>query len=198
MLDWLFFSPRLGFTYALTDKVSLIANAAVSSRTPTDAEIYDANDPYAMPSLEVISVAINGDDTTYTFGDPTAESERVINYELGGKYRDLRSMVGVNLFWMDFKNEIIPYGGINTNTGLPITTNAERSVHAGIELTGETAVTPELTLSGNWSFNYNRVKRVLRSTSAISKMILPTTLDLADKKISGFPGIPRQPDSRLP
>ena len=35
---------------------------------------------------------------------------------------------------MDFRNEIIPYGGINENTGLPITTNADRSVHAGIEL----------------------------------------------------------------
>ncbi|MCM2271689.1 MAG: TonB-dependent receptor [candidate division Zixibacteria bacterium] len=185
-VNWLFFSPRLGFTYALTDKVCLIANAAVSSRTPTDAEIYDANDPYAMPSLEVTSVAINGDDTTYTFGDPTAESERVINYEVGGRYRNGQSMVGVNLFWMDFTNEIIPYGGINDNTGLPITTNAERSVHAGIELTGETAVTPELTLSGNWSFNYNRVKEY--STTLYLEDDSSYELDLADKKISGFPG----------
>ena len=54
-LDWLFFSPRLGFNLALTEQLNLFTNFAVSSRTPTDAAIYDANDPNILPSLEIIS-----------------------------------------------------------------------------------------------------------------------------------------------
>ncbi|MBK7142154.1 MAG: TonB-dependent receptor [bacterium] len=184
-LDWLFFSPRLGFTYTLTPAVNLFANVAVSSRTPTDAEIYDANDPSIMPSLEIEDRQVNGSDTTYTFGDPTAESERVVNYELGAKYRDNKKMFGLNLFWMDFRNEIIPYGGINPNTGLAITTNADRSVHAGIELSGELNLDDHFTLGGNWSFNYNRVKEY--SITLQLEDDSPFTVDLADKKLSGFP-----------
>jgi iron complex outermembrane receptor protein len=184
-LDWLFFSPRLGFTYTLTPAVNLFANVAISSRTPTDAEIYDANDPSTMPSLEIKSRQIVGSDTLYTFGDPTAKSERVVNYELGAKYRDQRYMAGINLFWMDFRDEIIQYGGINPNTGLAITTNADRSVHAGIELSGEAVLSSNFTLGGNWSLNYNRVKEY--SITLPLEDDSPYTLDLSDKKISGFP-----------
>lgn len=188
-IDWLNFSPRLGFTYTLSPAVNLFANVAVSSRTPTDAEIYDANDPSVMPSLEIENRAISGSDTTYTFGDPTAESERVVNYELGAKYRDNRKMFGLNLFWMDFRNEIIPYGGINPNTGLAITTNADRSVHAGIELSGEVALSGNLTLGGNWSFNYNRIKEFVANVPLNSdsgeQSLAP--VDMKNKIIPGFP-----------
>ena len=188
-VDWLYFSPRLGFTYALTDGISLFANAAISSRTPTDAEIYDANDPHVLPSLEITGVNINGSDTSYTFGDPTAKSERVFNYELGGKYRDNRYMAGINLFWMDFQDEIIPYGGFRENSNVLFTTNADRSIHSGIELSGEVLVRQNLTLSGNWSFNYNRIREFTANIPLYltSGAEARTPVDMADKVIPGFP-----------
>jgi len=181
-LDWLFFSPRLGLNYRVNDRLSLFGNFAVSSRTPTDAAIYDANDPYILPSLEIESVQLStsGDTLGVAFGDPTAKSEHVLNFEVGGQYRTTKYAAGVNLFWMDFKDEIIPWGGINENTGLLVTTNADRSVHAGIEVTGSVRAVEKLTLGGNIAINYNRVIDYATDVDGIE-------VDFENKTIPLFP-----------
>ncbi len=184
-LDWLFFSPRIGLNYKVDDAVSTYASFAVSSRTPTDAAIYDANDPWIMPSLEIEDIRLTtGGDTVFTFGDPTARNERVYNIELGGEYRRTNTVFGVNGFWMEFIDEILPYGGINENTGLPITVNADRSVHAGIELTGAVKPRPDLKLEGNFAYNYNRVKKYSQTFDTGGDEV---TVDFKDKTIVGFP-----------
>ncbi|MCP4684488.1 MAG: TonB-dependent receptor, partial [bacterium] len=177
-LDWLFFSPRIGFNYQLTQQASLFTNFAVSSRTPTDASIYDANDPELLPSLKILSA--NNDSTQFVFGAPLAKNERVYNFDFGGAYRTPRYAFEANLFWMEFRNEIIPEGGINENTGLKITTNADRSVHAGVELAGSVKATTSLKFDGNFSYNYNRVKEYVADIDGYP-------IDYADQKISGFP-----------
>jgi len=168
-LDWFFFSPRLGLNYAFDPYTSAYISAAVSSRTPTDAEIYDAGDAEAVPMLDV-------------------KSEQVVDLELGGIYRRERFALGANLFWMDFRNEIVPFGGINPNTGLLITVNADRSVHSGIEFTGRVAAVKDLDISGNLSLNHNQVKKY--------SALFPYATDAGDslqaisfrnKLISGFP-----------
>ena len=177
-LDWVFFSPRLGANYALSEKINLFANVAVSSRTPTDASIYDANDPNILPSLKIKSV--NADSTVYEFGDPLMKNERVYDFELGANYRTDRVSGEINLFWMDFRNEIIPQGGLNPNTGLEITVNADRSVHAGVELSATVRPVSALTVDGNFAWNYDRVKKYKPELDGYP-------VDFADKKIAGFP-----------
>lgn len=184
-VDWLFFSPRLGVNYKINETFTTFASFAVSSRTPTDAAIYDANDPFSMPSLEIESVSLTASgDSLFQFGDPTAASERVYDFELGGEYRQPRTVLGVNAFWMEFRDEIIPYGGINENTGLPITVNADRSVHAGIELTAAVKPREELKLDGNFSYNYNRVKKYQQTFGAGNGDVV---VDFKDKTIVAFP-----------
>lgn len=168
-LDWFFFSPRVGLNYTINPRTSAYVNCAVSSRTPTDAEIYDAGDVEAVPQLDV-------------------KSERVVDLELGATYRREKYAFGVNLFWMDFHDEIIPQGGINPNTGLAITINADRSIHSGIELTGRVTPAKGLDLSGNFALNHNRVREFRNAfpypaTGGDSLY----TVDFKDKEISGFP-----------
>jgi len=176
-VDWFFFSPRIGLTFQQTDNLSWFANFAISSRTPTDASIYDANDPYVLPSLEIEEV--NADSTAYVFGDPTAESERVYNFEVGGQFRAKNWALGLNGFWMEFRDEILPYGGVDDD-GLRITVNADRSVHAGIEATASVVPSDGLTVSGNYSFNYNRIRDYVADIDGFA-------IDFADKKVTGFP-----------
>ncbi len=190
-VDWFFFSPRLGITYKLDTAVSLFGSFAVSSRTPTDADMYDAGDPNKKPSLTVVDSTANPP----TLGRPTGRSERVYDFELGGNYHATQWNAGINLFWMDFRNEILPYGGVNPNNGIAYTVNANRSVHAGVEFSGEAKPLRWLTLSGNLSLNYNRLKDYhatiwYDSVSAVDEIIPyagTTSLDLANKHISGFP-----------
>ena len=160
-LDWLFFSPRLGLNYSINERLNLFTNFAVSSRTPTDASIYDANDPYIEPSLDI-------------------KNERVYDFELGGRYRSEKLSVELNLFWMDFRDEIIPYGGLNENTGLPITINADRSLHSGVELSATARPYTGLTFSGNLAYNYNRVKEYTADLDGYP-------VDFEDKTLVNFP-----------
>ncbi|HEX2897370.1 MAG TPA: TonB-dependent receptor, partial [candidate division Zixibacteria bacterium] len=162
-LDWIFFSPRLGFNYQLLNEsnrqVNLYTNFAISSRTATDAAIYDASDPYVFPSIETQSITLStSGDSIYHFGDPTFKAERVYDIELGGNYRTAQYTFGLNLYWMNFSNEIIPYGGINRSNGQITTVNADGSYRAGVEFQGEYRATAELNLSGNISLNRYRVK----------------------------------------
>ena len=60
---------------------------------------------------------------------------------------------------MEFRNEIVQYGGINVNLGLPITTNVDRSVHAGVELSSSRNIGRDFKLTGNFSTTYNRIKK---------------------------------------
>jgi iron complex outermembrane receptor protein len=168
-LDWFFFSPRLGMNYTVNPSLSAYVNAAVSSRTPTDAEIYDAGDPEAVPQIDV-------------------KSERVVDLELGSSYRREKYAFGVNLFWMDFRDEIIPQGGINPNTGLAITVNADRSIHSGIEFTGRVTAIEHLDISGNLAINHNRVKEFKNAFPyAATGGDSLYTVDFKDREISGFP-----------
>lgn len=156
-VDWTFLSPRLGFSYAVSSAVNLLASYSLSSRIPADWEIYDAGDPYAFPSLQIKGIRRSGSDSTINFGDPTARAERVHNFELGVNWRTQSGAHTVNLFWMDFANEIVPYGGLN-DLGLAITSNADRSVHAGVELASTNSLGRDFHLTGNFSYNYNRIK----------------------------------------
>jgi iron complex outermembrane receptor protein len=162
-LDWIFLSPRVGFNYQVLNEaerqVNVYTNFAISSRTATDAAIYDASDPYVFPSIEIESITVTpSGDSVYNFGEPTFESERVYDLELGGNYRTSKYSAGLNLFWMNFSDEIIPYGGINPSNGQITTVNAEGSYRAGVELQGEVKATSQLKFSGNLSLNRYRIK----------------------------------------
>jgi len=158
----------------------MFASAAVSSRTPTDAAIYDANNPSAFPSLEIkeISAGSSGD-TSYVFGDPTAHAEKVLDWELGAQLKKKKYDFGVNLFWMEFYDEILPEGGVDANTGLRKSINADRSVHAGLELTASAKVHQAIQVSANIAFNRNRLKDFIVNLDGYD-------ISFADKTIPGF------------
>jgi iron complex outermembrane receptor protein len=169
-LDWLFLSPRISVGYKLNPNISFSAMAAVSSRTPADYTIYDANDPHAAPSLDT-------------------KPERVYDFEIGSSYRNQITNAGVNLYWMEFRNEIVQYGGLN-DRGEPITTNAKRSVHAGIEMIAGVKPVHGLSLNGDFSVTYNRFKdykvtEILYDTdwNAVGTVIA----DYSDYATGGFP-----------
>lgn len=184
-VSWVFFSPRLGFNYQLQPNLNLYTNLAVAKRTPTDFSIYNALDPHALPSLEIER---NWGDTLYQFGDPTASEETIYDFSLGMQYRSNRWAAGIDLFWMDFRDEIIPYGGVDQQTGISRTVNADRSVHAGVELSGKVRLTEALTFDGNFSWNYNRIKEYIGDLIVYAPdTAYVVAADYGDKTIPLFP-----------
>jgi len=160
-LNWLFLSPRMGISYLFNDNADAFFNFAISSREPEDVTIYDAEDPWARPALQIDRFVVSSPgDTTFYFGNPTIKPERVYDYELGGDLRGNNYKTGLNLYWMEFRHEIIPNGGLDAN-GRPNVGNADRSVHAGIEFSGSWRVRRFFAVSGNSSYSYNRLKKYI-------------------------------------
>ncbi|MCX6826070.1 MAG: TonB-dependent receptor [candidate division Zixibacteria bacterium] len=179
-LNWLFLSPRTGITYLLDDKTDIFFSLALSSREPEDNTIYKAEDVGAIPSLEIKSKIIHGpNDITYIFGDPTIKPERLYDFELGANYKGEKYRAGINLYWMEFRNEIIEKGGIDED-GHPVMGNADRSVHSGIELNGRFPVKTYLEISGNVSYSYNRLMKYYVYTDA-------GRIDYSGHPLPGFP-----------
>lgn len=171
-LDWLFFSPRAGVTYLIGDNADIFFNFAVSSREPDDKIIYDADYPYAKPAVKN--------------GELLADAERVYDLELGGSCRGYRHKLGLNLFWIEFRNEIIQAVGLDDD-GRPLLTNADRSVHAGVEFEGSYRLYDYLTASGNISYNRNRLKDYVVYSDNDWDGTIDDTADYSDNPVAGFP-----------
>jgi len=186
-IDWVFLSPRAGVTYLLDESTDLYVSVAVASREPADVTIYDAEDVAAFPQLEIESFNVSGlSDTMYNFGGPLVDPERVYNIEVGANYRRDNYRAGLNLYWMEFKSEIIPSGGVDDD-GRPRIGNADRSVHAGVELDGAVRLFDYLTVEANASASYNRLKKYLVYNDADWDGVAEDTIDYADHPTPGFP-----------
>jgi iron complex outermembrane receptor protein len=172
-LDWLFFAPRLGITYLFNDQTDGYFSFAVSSREPDDATIYDADYPYSKPAVD-------------NNGELIADAERVYDFELGGHWRGEKHRLGLNLFWMEFRNEIVLSVGIDED-GRPLLGNAERSVHSGIEMEGRYHAHKYITVSGNAAYNYNRLEDYIQYSDTDWDGTIDDTADFSGNPIAGFP-----------
>jgi len=87
---------------------------------------------------------------------------------------------------MEFKNEIIPEGDLDDD-GQPRLGNADRSMHAGIEFDGSFVPHRYLTVSGNISYNYNRLKDYTIYKDTDWDGVADDTVDYSDNTTPLFP-----------
>ena len=104
-----FFNPKGGVFYSLSEAQSLYVSLAISHREPTRSDFRDA-DPDRLP-----------------------RQERLTNFELGYQLKKHHFGLNANVFYMDYKDQLILTGAIN-NVGAPVFTNIPESYRAGIEL----------------------------------------------------------------
>ena len=146
--DYDFVLPRLGITFTPNPQVTTFASWSASGREPAFRSLYDAETAGSVP--------------LFANGQPIIKPEKVNDIELGGTWRSPRAAASVNLFRMDFRDELVDYQ-FNTDLGYAVPANAARSVHQGVELAGRTAhgLTPglDLTLDANATFSDNRFVR---------------------------------------
>lgn len=71
----------------------------------------------------------------FTDGDPnhTPRPERMFDYELGYQFDNGIVNVGANLYYMDYKNQLVLTGQLS-DTGNPLTVNVPKSYRMGLEL----------------------------------------------------------------
>ncbi len=134
-LDYKFFNPKGGIFYEISDKMNLYASVALSHKEPTRANIKDAvGDPLKSP-----------------------KAERLLDYELGYKFNSKIFTGNLNLYYMDYKDQIVPTGEISS-TGYEIMTNVADSYRAGIEVAAAVRPHRKITIEANATFSRNKIK----------------------------------------
>lgn len=131
--DFLFFNPKAGLLYDFNQKNQVYFSFAVAGREPTRSDYRDAD------------------------ADHRPQTEKLYDYEAGYSYRSGKFTGNVNLFYMDYDNQLVLTGEIN-NVGAPIFTNVPQSYRTGVELIGGWKAKDWLEWEGNATFSKNKIR----------------------------------------
>ncbi len=180
-VPYTFANPRLGLNYNISDTWNCYVSLAYTSREPVLRNLYAAEDAYfgATPQFKADT---SGGNVVYNFSQPLAKPERLLDAEIGARYKTAEVSLSVDAFWMEFADELVKSGQVDI-FGQPVTGNAERTRHIGMEVEGAINVAPNVTFSGNFTWSRNRLVRY----RVIDDNGVPVTLD--GNPIAGFPDV---------
>ena len=127
-----FFNPKAGLHYARGGHQAY-ASFAVAHREP-NRDNFTENGPSAQPTFE-----------------------RLNDWEAGYSYANSRFQAGVNLYYMDYENQLILTGKIS-EIGEQLTSNIKESYRAGMEFTAGVQFVPALRWEGNLTLSRNKIR----------------------------------------
>ena len=129
-----FFNPKFGIFYRPSDVQEAYLSFARANREPNRSNFVDA-DPNGKQPVE----------------------ESLNDFEAGYTYKASTFTLGANLYYMDYKDQLIQTGEIN-DVGSTIMVNVDDSYRAGIELTGGLKVSRNITWDMTTTFSQNKIK----------------------------------------
>jgi len=129
----LFFNPKVGATYSLSNNWSGYGFLGIAHREP------------------------NRDDYTQSTPVSRPKAERLADTEFGLRFEDKKLSFTANCFLMQYHNQLVLDGRIN-DVGGYIRTNVPDSYRAGLELEANAPLNSRLSFAGNLSLSQNKVK----------------------------------------
>ncbi len=183
-VNYIFFNPRIGINYNVTDEMNTYISLAHTSREPRMKNLYAASDAFwgATPLFAFDTTAAGT--RLYDFSKALVKPEKMLNLELGWGYLTTDFSVNAGFYWMEYADELVKSGQTDL-FGSPIDGNAPKTRHYGIELQATKIINLsdlfDLTISGNATYSQNK----------IIEYNFPTRhgqiVSLADNNIAGFP-----------
>ena len=128
-----FFNPKAGLFWQINANHSAYASFAMTNKEPTRNNYTDG-----------------------LFNSPP-KAERLLDYELGYTYRSHIFNAGVNLYYMDYKDQLVLNGKLN-EIGELMAENVKHSYRMGIELMAGVKITRWLDWNVNATISKNRIK----------------------------------------
>lgn len=136
-----FFNPRAGLTYNFAKRHTLYASFAIAQKEPTRSDFTDR------------------------FREVFPSSEKLYDYELGYRYDGKYFTGGVNLYYMNYKDQLVKTGQINDNYDA-LNINVPESYRRGIELAASARFTRWFTLSANATLSQNHIRDYVNKVSS--------------------------------
>ncbi len=179
-VPYFFVNPRLGVTLNPERPLSAYASIALAHREPRMKSLYDGEEAGAGFQPQFARRA----DGSFDYDRPFVKPEQLIDVELGGAVTQTRYRLAANVFLMDFRDEIVPSGGLD-QFGVPRTGNAERTRHVGLEIEAAARLAPGLDLRANATLSRNRLVRFTEFVTLADGTVVETRRD--GNPIAGFP-----------
>jgi iron complex outermembrane receptor protein len=127
-----FFNPKAGLIYNFSTRTQVYGSFAIGNREPV-------RDDFRQP-----------------VGGVKPQSEQLANTEVGFRHQSSRFLFKSNVYWMNYKNQLILTGQIN-DVGGYTRTNVAKSYRLGLELEAAYKLTEKFTVSGNVTLSQNKV-----------------------------------------
>lgn len=86
-----------------------------------------------------------------------ATPEKLDDYEIGFEYKKAKVQLGINLYFMNYKDQLVLTGKIN-DVGAYTRTNIDKSYRAGIELEAAGFINKWLSANANLTLSRNKIK----------------------------------------
>ena len=135
-----FFNPKAGFSLNLESGRQFYFSVSTGRKEPGRADIKE--------SIK----ALRADEI---------KPEFLIDYEMGYKYNSDNLYFAGNLYFMEYKNQLVPTGRLS-ETGYVIKENVKESYRRGVELVSSWRVNNYLMLDGNITLSKNIIKDYLQ------------------------------------
>lgn len=184
-INYLFLNPKLAIKYKISEHSNLLGSITFTSREPRMRNLYAAEESY-YGATPLFDGRIEGGRQLYDFTRPLVKPEKMLDIELGYLLSLDFLDAGINLYYMDYKDELVKSGRVDL-FGNPIDGNAPRTRHYGIELQIDMDIFKskygELQLIGNATFSNNVILEYdfVTNNQKIVK--------LEGNSIAGFPDI---------
>ena len=177
-----FLNPRLGVNHNFDASWNVYASVAYTTREPRLKNLYDAAEASTPAAWgPVVPQFETRPDGSFDFSRPLVKPESLLDLELGAGFAGGGSSASVNLYWMEFRDEIVKSGQLD-RFGQPVTGNAERTRHLGIELAAAARMPAGFEIAGNLSLSRNRFVRHTSYDGGTARV-------LDGNPIAGFPGV---------
>lgn len=130
-----FFNPKVGASFNINDNNNVYASFAMANREPLRSDLKES---------------IKG-------GGKSIKSEKMYDYELGYRFSNNQASFNINLYYMNYKDQMVQTGRLN-DVGYKLMENVPESYRAGIELIGAYRFTKWIRLDANATFSKNKIK----------------------------------------
>lgn len=132
--NYFFFNPKLGVNYQISEKHRTFFSFSVGNREPNRDNLVDADLTGQVPTFETL-----------------------YDYELGYQFSNRKIKLELNMYYMDYDNQLALTGQIN-DVGAPVMMNVKDSYRAGVEIVAGFKIAPKLLWELNTTFSQNKIR----------------------------------------
>ena len=165
---WSFLNPRYGFSYDLSNNISIFGNYGTAEKEPSDSQIIEADDMWSEPR--------------------EVASEKIFDKEAGINFLYNDKFLKINLYRIDYQNEILSDIYDFTDGEFDVR-SADKTRHEGIEIEGGWEVNNSLAIRFNGAWSQNRFlggDNVGKTLTNVPEKLANVSIEFSPKKVYGF------------